>query len=159
MQFAGFWIRVGAYLIDIIILVTAMTLIQAVTGIDMGANYSAQWNDAIASGGETEASAVGQLLALMLGVAYFAGLESSAWQATLGKKALGLIVTDTGGNRVSFLRAVGRYFAKIISGIILFIGYIMVAFTEKKQGLHDKLASTLVVKGNPGEHTTSGVFD
>lgn len=64
--------------------------------------------------------------------------------------ALGLIVTDANGGRISFLRALGRYFAKILSGMILLIGYIMVGFTEKKQGLHDILASTLVVKGQPG---------
>ena len=159
MHYAGFWIRVGAYLIDIIILVIAMSLLQAITGIDMGANYSAQLNDALVEGGSSETSAVGQLLGLIIGIAYFAGLESSAWQATVGKKALGLTVIDASGRRISFLRAVGRYFAKILSGIILAIGYIMVAFTQKKQGLHDMLASTLVVKGKPGEHETAGVFD
>ena len=160
MQYGGFWIRVGAYLIDIIILLVGMSIIQAITGIDMGANYSAQFNEAMVSGGDTQgASLVGQLLSLIIGIAYFAGLESSAWQATVGKKALGLVVTDTGGNRISFLRAVGRYFAKILSAIILLIGYIMVAFTEKKQGLHDMIASTLVVKGMPGEHETAGVFE
>lgn len=160
MQFGGFWIRVAAYLIDIIILIVAISIIQELFGIDMGADYSAQFNERMVSGGsDTGGSALGQLLGLIIGIAYFAGLESSAWQATIGKKALGMVVTDTGGNRISFLRAVGRYFAKILSGIILFIGYIMVAFTDKKQGLHDMLASTLVVKGRPGEHTTAGVFD
>ena len=158
MAYAGFWIRVAAYLIDIIILVIGMSIIQAVTGIDMGANYSAQFNEAMTTGGTTQASPFGQLLGLVIGVAYFAGMESSSWQATLGKRALGLVVTDAGGNRISFLRALGRYFAKILSGLILLIGYIMVAFTEKKQGLHDMIASTLVVKGKPGEHATAGVF-
>ena len=60
--------------------------------------------------------------------------------------ALGMKVTDLAGNRISFLRATGRYFAKIISALILFIGFIMVAFTEKKQGLHDMIAGTLVVR-------------
>ncbi len=159
MQFAGFWIRVGAYLIDIVILVITMSLIQGITGIDMGANYSAQFNDALVAGGANEASGFGQLLALIIGIAYFAGLESSAWQATVGKKALGLTVIDANGNRLSFMRALGRALGKILSGIILYIGYIMVAFTEKKQGLHDMLASTLVIKGKPGEHATAGVFD
>ena len=58
--------------------------------------------------------------------------------------AMDIIVTDLHGNRVSFGRATGRYFAKIISSIILFIGYLMIAFTEKKQGLHDIIAETLV---------------
>ncbi|WAT19008.1 RDD family protein [Aurantiacibacter sp. MUD11] len=159
MQFGGFWIRVGAYLIDIIILLVAASIIQGVTGINMGANWSAAVNDAAFSGGTDESSPLGNLVGLIVGIAYFAGLESSSWQATVGKKAVGLVVTDLSGNRISFLRALGRYFAKILSGIILLIGYIMVAFTEKKQGLHDMLASTLVVKGKPGEHGTTGVFD
>jgi len=76
---------------------------------------------------------------------YFAGLESMAG-ATLGKMVLGLSVTDEQGNNISFLRATGRYFAKIISALILCIGYIMVAWDGRKQGLHDKIAGTLVVK-------------
>ena len=77
---------------------------------------------------------------------YFALLESSAKQGTLGKMALGIRVTDLDGNRISFGRATGRYFAKFISAIILYIGFIMAAFTAKKQALHDIIASTLVIK-------------
>jgi uncharacterized RDD family membrane protein YckC len=87
------------------------------------------------------ASAVTAVLAWL----YYALMESSKYQATLGKIVLGIVVTDTSGQRISFGRATGRYFAKIISQIILLIGYIMIAFTEKKQGLHDIIASTLVV--------------
>ena len=76
---------------------------------------------------------------------YFALMESSSKQATLGKMALGIIVTDLNGNRLSFGRATGRYFGKIISGAILMIGYIMAGFTEKKQALHDIIAGCLVV--------------
>jgi len=76
---------------------------------------------------------------------YYALMESSSRQGTLGKMALRIIVTDLDGKRISFGKASGRYFGKIISGIILYIGFIMIAFTEKKQGLHDMLASTLVV--------------
>ena len=71
-------------------------------------------------------------------------MESSSTQATLGKMAMSIVVTDISGNRVSFGRATGRHFAKIISAIILYIGYLMIAFTEKKQGLHDIIADTLV---------------
>jgi len=76
---------------------------------------------------------------------YYTAMESSRHQATLGKKALGIIVTDMSGNRISFARANGRFFGKWISGMILNIGYLMAAFTEKKQALHDILASCLVV--------------
>jgi uncharacterized RDD family membrane protein YckC len=76
---------------------------------------------------------------------YNAIMESSSYQATLGKMALGIVVTDSGGKRISFARATGRHFGKIVSGLILYIGYIMIAFTQRKQGLHDIMAECLVV--------------
>ena len=89
-------------------------------------------------------------VATILGWLYYALMESSAKQATLGKMALGIMVTDGQGRRVSFARATGRYFAKIISNIILYIGYIMIAFTVRKQGLHDIIADCLVVVKGQG---------
>jgi len=77
---------------------------------------------------------------------YEALLTSSSWQGTVGKRLLSLKVTDLGGNRISFARATGRFFAKILSRMIWHIGFIMVAFTQRKQGLHDFLAGTLVRK-------------
>jgi uncharacterized RDD family membrane protein YckC len=72
-------------------------------------------------------------------------MESSVKQATLGKLAIGIIVTDLQGSRITFGRATGRYFGKILSSLILSIGYIMAGFTEKKQALHDMIAGCLVV--------------
>jgi len=78
---------------------------------------------------------------------YYAWMESSSWQGTLGKKALGLIVTDLEGRRVTFGRATGRYFSKMITGLIpLAIGYIMAGFTAKKQAIHDMIAGCLVLR-------------
>lgn len=77
---------------------------------------------------------------------YEAFMESSSYQATLGKMIFGMKVTDLDGKRISFERATGRHFAKWLSTMILFIGYIMVGFTERKQGLHDLLAGTLVLR-------------
>jgi uncharacterized RDD family membrane protein YckC len=78
---------------------------------------------------------------------YFAYLESGEKQATWGKQILGLYVTDLAGNRISFGRASGRFFAKIITGLIpLFLGFIMAGFTERKQALHDMIASCLVLR-------------
>jgi uncharacterized RDD family membrane protein YckC len=76
---------------------------------------------------------------------YFAYQESSPAQATIGKRALGIKVTDLEGNRISFGRATGRYFAKYLSAITLFIGFLLAAFTARKQALHDMIAGTLVV--------------
>jgi len=77
---------------------------------------------------------------------YYALMESSEKQATVGKLAMGIKVTDMQGNRLSFGQATGRHFAKIISGLTLLIGYIMAGFTEKKQALHDIIVNCLVVK-------------
>ena len=91
---------------------------------------------------------MGGLLGFAIGVGgswlYEALMESSARQATLGKMIFQMKVTDLFGNRISFARATGRYFAKWLSGLTLFIGYIIAGFTERKQALHDMVAGTLV---------------
>jgi uncharacterized RDD family membrane protein YckC/Tfp pilus assembly major pilin PilA len=82
---------------------------------------------------------------------YFAFMESSSQQATLGKLAVGVMVTDLAGQRIGFGRATGRYWGKFVSALILYIGYIMAAFTARKQALHDVMADTLVVhRATPG---------
>lgn len=140
MNFAGFWVRVLAYIIDIVPLGIISVVVAVLSGQDIL---------------NTDASAPiyssSDLISLLVSIAYFVGFESSAYQATPGKMALGLIVVDTDGRRISPGRAVGRYFAKILSALVLLIGFIMVAFTERKQGLHDMMAGTLVVRGKPGE--------
>ena len=138
-NYAGFWIRVGAYFIDVIILIIGNFAIYALFGLSF------------IDSTQDPSYGLADLLSFIAGLAYFVGFNSSAMQGTPGKRALGLIVTDAQGNRISVLRALGRYFAKILSGIILLIGYIMVAFTERKQGLHDMIAGTLVLRANPGE--------
>ena len=86
-------------------------------------------------------------ISVLLQWLYYAYLESGEKQATWGKQAMGMYVTDVEGHRISFGRASGRFFAKIVSGMIPFaIGYIMAAFTARKQGLHDMIANTLVLK-------------
>jgi uncharacterized RDD family membrane protein YckC len=142
--YAGFWWRVLAYFIDAIILNVATSTISGVFGLGIGLSLSA-----IETGQESIASAgmlIGIVVTFVLQWLYFALMESSPMQATLGKLVVGVAVTDLHGDRITFARATGRYFAKILSGIVLLIGYIMVAFTERKQGLHDVLAGTLVWK-------------
>ena len=134
--YAGFWRRFGASIIDAIVtgvVVWPLSLIVTLTRIGLGSYFSMGFIFLL-----YPLIIVGQWL-------YYALMESSSRQGTLGKMALRIIVTDLDGKRISFGKASGRYFGKIISGIILYIGFIMIAFTEKKQGLHDMLASTLVV--------------
>lgn len=138
-RFAGFWIRVVAYLLDALIIgaVNAIVIgvIIAVLGIDSFGSWMQDPSNTLPING----------LSFIIGIAYFALMESSEKQATVGKMAMGIIVVDDQGNRISPTRAVGRYLGKIVSAFVLLIGFIMVAFHAKKQGLHDVMANTLVV--------------
>jgi uncharacterized RDD family membrane protein YckC len=145
VAYAGFWLRVVAYIIDAMILgivgVGAFfplfrANIHAFTAENPWEVYTSVSRPLLAI----------RLLALMLSWIYYASMESSTWQATLGKKILGLKVTDLAGNRISFARASGRFFGKILSGMILGIGFLMAGFTARKQTLHDILAGCLVLR-------------
>jgi uncharacterized RDD family membrane protein YckC len=139
--YAGFWRRFAAYFIDSILLAIAAAVFGFVIGVVAAATGNAE-NGQIAPG-----ITIGvQIITYLLQMLYFAAMESSSSQATIGKMALGIKVVDLHGRRISFGRAVGRFFAKILSGIILLIGFIMAGFTEKKQALHDMIAGTLVIK-------------
>jgi uncharacterized RDD family membrane protein YckC len=143
--YAGFWLRFVAYIIDAIILgfVLSIAVFLPLVGSSLR-TFSGSFPDMMRE--LRPEFQIARLISLLGGWVYYALLESSAWQATLGKKALGLEVVDLNGRRISFGRATGRYFAKILSAIILLIGFIMIGFTEKKQGLHDMVAGCLVVK-------------
>jgi archaeal type IV pilus assembly protein PilA len=86
------------------------------------------------------------LFTIIFTVMYYAYQESSDKQATIGKQLMGLMVTDYEGRTISFGTAVGRYLAKILSALIICIGFFMIGFTEKNQGLHDYIVKTYVVK-------------
>jgi len=150
VAYAGFWLRVVAFIIDALVLYFVGVIVTLPFAASMGMGMRGMIN-----GRPPNIEGMLPLIHAMIRLTlirtvlnwlYYALLESSAWQATLGKKALGLEVTDLDGNRISFGRATGRFFAKIISSIILGIGYIMAGFTEKKQALHDILAGTLVIR-------------
>lgn len=79
-------------------------------------------------------------------IIYYALMESSKYQATLGKIVMGIKVVNNNGQRLDFAKAALRNISKILSGLILGLGYVMIIFDDRKQGLHDKLAGTLVVK-------------
>lgn len=143
--YAGFWLRFVAVIIDSLVLMVCGCIVGGCIGGAIGATGGMHRG---ANGPELPIASqlLINLITTIIGWLYFALMESGPWQATLGKKALGLVVTDLEGRRITFLRATGRYFAKWISTIILLVGYIMAGFTEKKQALHDIIASTLVIK-------------
>ncbi len=164
--YAGFWKRFFAYVIDSFILNIIMGIIFIpiflIFGVSLFQEFgdpgNFQYNSVSYAQNMNSVDEVALVSAVLFFVffaiigstiiswLYFALMESSSKKATLGKMALGLIVTDMNGVRLTFGRATGRFFGKILSGIILNIGFIMAAFTEKKQALHDILAGTLVLE-------------
>lgn len=153
-KYAGFWWRFLAIIIDGLIVGVIQWIviapILAAVGLGVASTVTSGEMDSTAAvgmvGAVIGAVMVTWLLTAVAGWLYFALMESSKFQGTIGKLALGIVVTDMDGNKVSFGKATGRYFGKIISAIILYVGFMMAGFTEKKQGLHDILAGTLVWK-------------
>jgi uncharacterized RDD family membrane protein YckC len=123
--YAGFWARFVAMIIDFLIIAVASGIVSATT---LGAGF---------------------FISLLAPWLYEAFMLSSEWQATVGKRAMSIAVTGGDGERITFARATGRHFAKWISAFLLGIGFIMAAFTEKKQALHDMIAETLVINKAP----------
>jgi uncharacterized RDD family membrane protein YckC len=124
-EYAGFWRRLAALVIDGIILTISYLLISSLFGFKHFSLVIVIW-------------IIGYWL-------YFTLYESSKKMATLGKMALEIMVTDANGNQINFGRANARFWSKILSNMIMFAGYIMAGITDKKQALHDVIADTLVI--------------
>jgi len=140
LQYAGFWRRFAAYLIDGIVIAFALVQFRSFLYIQLAQSVTLGFETL----NQYLAGAV-SVMSLLFTWVYYSGMESSPLQATIGKLAVGLYVTDLQDQRVSFGRATGRHFGKILSGLILGIGYLMAGFTERKQALHDRLAGCLVL--------------
>lgn len=125
LVYAGFWVRTAAYILDGILLAVVNFLLGLVLA-------------------EVVPNALESIIEVLLGACYFSLMEASENQATLGKMALGLKVGDHNGDTITLANAFGRYFAKIVSALILCIGFMMVGWDPKCQGLHDKMANTYV---------------
>ena len=165
VSYAGFWKRLLAYFLDQLILgfvwgiifipvwiIGVFGYLMEYSGEDFSRYTSVVYQHYYNN--EFSAAMFSVFILVIIGMVilnviihwlYYALMESSQKQATLGKIIVGIKVTDLEGNRISFAKASGRYFGKILSGLIFYIGYIMAGFTEKKQALHDILASCLVV--------------
>ncbi|MEL6707403.1 MAG: RDD family protein [Pseudomonadota bacterium] len=140
MDYAGFWVRFFAYILDFfvfIILALPLVFLFGTPEFD-------------AATGSTSYS-LPEYVTFPIFLAYFVGFEGSPKQATPGKMAMGLVVTNQAGGRLSWPHALARFLAKFLSLVVFLIGFVMVAFTPRKQGLHDLLARTLVVRGRPGQ--------
>lgn len=159
-DYAGFWKRVAAFILDFIILLIPNTIILKLMGGE--AAQETMHQAILAAGTDSNAlmaaymqyySAVFPAILIWYAVVllYFAILESTPLQATIGKLALGIRVTDGRGARLSFLHALGRSAARYLSYIIFCIGFLFAAWTSRKQGLHDLIANTLVLNGRASE--------
>jgi uncharacterized RDD family membrane protein YckC len=141
-MYSGFWKRFCAYLIDSLVLTGAYILFIFIwAGFELFLN-AMNVNQAIK---ELILGILGVPIYISIAWLYFALFESSNLRATLGKMALGIIVVDEEQTRITFLRATARYWSKILSAVILFIGFIMAGFTPKKQALHDIVSKTYLV--------------
>jgi uncharacterized RDD family membrane protein YckC len=132
VRYAGFWIRALALLLDTLVLVAG-------TGVLAGA---------IAAVSGEPVAGPSRPMAFLAQWGYYAGFESSSWRATPGKRICSLIVVDTDGRQLSLGRASVRYAAELLSGLLLCIGYVMAAFTARKQALHDLVAGTVVLRNS-----------
>ena len=147
-EYAGFWLRVAAYIIDYFVLGFVLGILVVFIGLAMGLS-AAIFHDMEDPANQVVIITLSAILGITSVAAswlYYALLESGSYQGTLGKMVLNLKVTDLEGERISFVRATGRFFGKFLSSFIIYIGYIMIGFTEKQQGLHDILAGCLVVR-------------
>ncbi len=139
--YAGFWRRFAAFLIDCVVLACIEFVFLFIFFLIFH---------------QADGGAVAGFSVVWIG--YFSWAESSKHQGTPGKRMMGLTVTDLSNKRISFWRAFGRTLAKLLSWVILMIGFFMAGFTEKKQGLHDIIAGTLVVKDRPAKKIASIFF-
>ena len=134
MIYAGFWRRLAAYLVDSLVVAALQLGLYAVAVASATSDPRALATSLAVRGAATWA--------------YFAVMESSPLQATLGKLALGIRVEDRRGGPLTFRRASLRYWFKVLSTLPLMIGWLMAAFTPRRQALHDLLAGSVVTRGD-----------
>ncbi len=151
---AGFWRRFAAYFLDTLILNFVMNnvywffihqLEMAIKLRQTGSNYGGRGMDSAYELANKWGYYALMPFGIMAAWVYFAGMESSPLQATVGKLACGIKVTGETGGRASFAQVTGRHFGKILSSLILGIGFIMAATSRTKQALHDSMAGTYVI--------------
>jgi len=155
-MYAGLGRRFVAFIVDFILILIGGSIIITFFSLTNGLKYAFYMSvsrvhySELTEAGTLDAAlgpavaALGMLF-IIIPWLYYAGFESSRSQATPGKVLMHLIVTDLDGNKPSFARTTLRFFGKFISALIIFIGFIMIGFTKKHQGLHDKIAGCFVL--------------
>lgn len=141
-RYAGFWWRALALLVDVLV----VQILSFLAGVLIGGAIFLFSSAPLEQTNPYPPRWVVLMVNLTIPWLYFALMESSRLQGTIGKRVTRLRVTDLDGGRLSFGRATVRHFAKFISVLIIFIGFAMAGFTRRKQGLHDMIAGALVVR-------------
>ena len=135
VQYAGFWIRFVAMIIDGFIIGLASGIIGYVLSMLPTSSEMAAAN----------LMKVGYGIQVLGVLTYYAAMQGGPWQATIGKKVLGLRVVRSDGTPVSYGRSIGRYFAYFVSTVTFLIGFIMAGMMPEKQALHDLIVDTRVI--------------
>jgi len=154
--YAGLGRRIVAFIVDLILILLLDAVTVAFLGLFRGLQnlyfFAVRHAsvDSLTTEG-TSAALFGSIIAaygiviIVIPWLYYAGFESSRSQATPGKLLMRIVVTDLDGNKPSFARVTLRHFAKFISTLVIFLGFLMIGLTSKRQGLHDKIAGCLVL--------------
>ena len=137
VEYAGFWRRLLAFVVDLGVTSLIFFALAIILPILLGPRLGVPGGSVIL--------ASGAVVWLVITWLYWALMESSSKQGTVGKDLLGIVVTDAEGNRISFRKATVRHFGKVASALPVLAGFVMAGFTAKKQGLHDLITGSLVV--------------
>jgi uncharacterized RDD family membrane protein YckC len=140
--FAGFWLRAVAYLIDTLLISLVFGLIASI----YPSTFIKFPDAAVSLTSLPQLTPTAFIITITATWLYYTMFEASIWQATPGKRVMRLYVADLNGQRVTFARAAARNIAKMISSLTFLVGYLVAGFTERKQALHDILASCLVLR-------------
>ena len=150
-RYAGFWIRFAAYIVDSI-LANIMLFIPVTILLMVAAMAGFSPKDPIIS--------LAINMFILIGIAvYYLAFMASGWQATPGKRILGLHVIKTDGRKIGWSLAFGRYLAYIPSSLFLGVGFFMIGWSDEKKGMHDMICRTRVVHGKPQPRNLSTVFE
>ncbi|MGE7835825.1 RDD family protein [Viridibacillus arvi] len=141
MNYGGFWIRFLATIIDGAVVMVATALIGVVLKVPKGVISEMIFGDEL----YLSTYPLYSWILIIVGILYFVGLPATTWRGTVGKKVLGIEIVDTNGDTISIFRSIIRNIARIFSGLLLCLGYIIAAFHPQKRALHDLVANTYVV--------------
>ncbi|ETT87290.1 RDD family protein [Viridibacillus sp. FSL R5-0477] len=141
MNYGGFWIRFLASIIDAAVVAVATALIGGVLKVPKGVISEMIFGDEL----YLTTYPLYSWILIIVGILYFIGLPATPWRGTVGKKVLGIEIVDKNGDTISIFRSVIRNVARIFSGLLLGLGYIIAAFHPQKRALHDLVANTYVI--------------